>query len=59
VHQSTEFLRVKELPALTKLSRATWDRLVARRAIPVIRVGRAVLVRRQDLEQFLYERRDA
>jgi excisionase family DNA binding protein len=59
VDQSTEFLRVKELPDLTRLSRATWDRLVARRAIPVVRIGRAVLVRRVDLDRFLNERRES
>ena len=42
MRQATEFLRVKELPGLTGLSGATWDRLVARRAVPVVRIGRAV-----------------
>jgi excisionase family DNA binding protein len=45
--------RVRDLPAWTRLSLAQWERIVCERRLPVYRVGRAVLLRRSDVEAFI------
>jgi excisionase family DNA binding protein len=45
--------RLPDVARLTGLSLTTVQRLVAEGHLPAVRVGRAVLVRRQDLEDFV------
>lgn len=40
-----------------RVSLATMDRLIAHEVLPVIRVGRRVLLRRDDLDEFIKEQR--
>jgi excisionase family DNA binding protein len=47
------FERVRDLPGWTRLSLPYWERIVSERRIPVYRVGRAVLVKRADVEAFI------
>jgi excisionase family DNA binding protein len=51
--EATRFERVRDLPSWTGLSLAFWERVVCERRIPVHRVGRAVLLRRADVEAFI------
>jgi excisionase family DNA binding protein len=48
-----KFERVRDLPPWTRLSLPFWERVVCERRIPVYRVGRAILVRRSDVEAFI------
>ena len=49
-------LTYKEVAQQTGTSVAFWRKLAARRAITVVRLGRACRVREADLERFLAER---
>jgi excisionase family DNA binding protein len=52
-HEAPRFERVRDLPSWTRLSLAQWERIVTERRLPVYRVGRAVLLKRSDVEAFI------
>jgi len=50
---SVELMTLRECSVQAKNSIAFWRKLIARRQITVIRVGRSVRIRRRDFEAFL------
>ena len=49
-------LSLRTVATQTETSVALWRKLIARRMIPVARIGRAVRIRQSDLHRFLAER---
>lgn len=52
-----QLLTLDEVQRLLRLSQQTVWRLMKRGELPVVRIGGRVLVRREDLERFIEERR--
>ena len=53
MQEAPKFERVRDLPSWSRLSLAHWERAVYERRIPVYRVGRAVLLKRSDVEAYI------
>jgi len=51
--EKNEFLTVEELAELLKVSPRTIRRIIKRKEMPVIRIGRQLRFRRQDVDNWL------
>lgn len=51
-----DLLTKAELGKHLRVSRATVDRLIERREIPYVKIGRRVLFRREDVDRFIASR---
>ncbi len=52
-------IRVDEAARLTQMGRSTLHKMIAAGELPCVRFGRAVRIRRADLEQWISERATA
>lgn len=48
-----EYLTKEEASELLRISRPTLDRMIKRKEIPYIKLGRRVLFRKKDIDEFL------
>ena len=51
----TPLLTVKDIAVRTRTSESYWRKALARRALPIVRLGRGIRVRAADLEHYLNE----
>lgn len=51
-----DYLNIPDAAAETRLSESFWRRVVFQRRLPIVKVGRRVLIRRCDLDTFMNAR---
>jgi len=51
-----EFLSKNEVTAYLKISLTTLDRLIKRRALPFVKIGKRVIFKRADIDRFVESR---
>jgi excisionase family DNA binding protein len=52
-----QYLSITQMAVETSMSQAYWRKAVFHRQIPIVKVGRRVLIRRSDLHSFMESRR--
>ena len=57
IEDHPEYLSLPDTARETAMSQAYWRKVVFRREIPIVKLGRRVLIRRSDLDDFISIRR--